>query len=423
MKPDLDNNPEYCLESIPMIYFTLALISVAYEIVAGIILLKAYFFLLFFLIILLFSTDILRVLLKNFLGNFGGVCLLGFLFYYVIMAVGYPDPLVSSDHLYRITRNIIPCFLAGIILFGNIKIRSVHEFPKFSQSIQSILLNTPLIIALLFCLLVLALIVFTFLSVKRTDIFLITKLQDDDINYQLFGQYALLTYISSLTILYYFLKQKNNYYITFCSVIIGLSFLFSVALSLVGSNKELVALVLTLALCVIYAKPKNYLIRQNKIRFKTVFTFLFVLLLCGAAALYISHLELPPLRIFDYQKKINLSENESLVSRIDIFKKTGIEQLSINPLFGNLGAETVVARRGEYIHSIISVQSHLGMMGSLLLLGYLIHRFYHLYNNDGRSVLKMITPPIFFISLVGTFFTWPVLWFLMGCLFAPRKDP
>ena len=131
---------------------------------------------------------------------------------------------------------------------------------------------------------------------------------------------------------------------------------------------------------------------------------------------------LPHLRIFGFSQNTSLLENESLVSRIDIFMNTGIDQLSINPLFGNLGADYIVGQPGSYIHSIISVQSHLGMIGTFLLLGYLLHRFYRLYVNDGRSVLKIITPPILFISFIGTFFTWLVFWFLVGALFAPRKD-
>jgi len=135
-----------------------------------------------------------------------------------------------------------------------------------------------------------------------------------------------------------------------------------------------------------------------------------------------SDIELPMLRIFGFQGEASLLENPSLISRVEILQGVGIKQLSINPVFGNLGAEYIVGRPGEYIHSLISVQSHLGIIGSFLLFAYLLHRLYRLYANSCRFVLKMITPPILFISFIGTFFTWVVFWFLAGALFAPRKD-
>ena len=193
-------------------------------------------------------------------------------------------------------------------------------------------------------------------------------------------------------------------------------------MAITGATKEPVAVFLILLMCIIYAKPKNYIIKHNKIRLTTLFNLLFILLFSGVVLFYVLNLELPYLKIFGYEEQKSLLENQSLIDRINIFLDTGIDQLSINPLFGNLGAEHIVGSSGDYIHSIISVQSHLGIIGSLFLLGYLIHRLFRIYAIEGRSVLKMITPPILFISIIGTFFTWFGFWFLMGALFAPRKD-
>lgn len=425
MKLYSNNNPASRLEFISLIYFTLALVATVKAILTGdnSFYWMAHLVFICLFIIVLFSTNALRVLITQFTGNFGGVCLLFFLFYYMVMAIGYQDAVVSSNHIRYITRAVIPGFLTGFVLFSKTGILSVRGFPKLHQSIRSFLLNTPLLVSLLFCLLAIVLVLSMFLSIRRTDIFLITNITEgDEIDYQAFGEYALLVFIGALTILYYYLKQKRDYYITFCSIVFCLGFVFSIALALVGSNKELVALILILLMCVVYAKPKNYVIKHNKIRLKKLFIVLSILLFCGAVSFYISGIELPYLRIFGFGQQTSLLENESLVSRINIFMDTGIDQLSINPLFGNLGADYIVGRPGSYIHSIISVQSHLGMIGTLLLLGYLMHRLYRLYANDGRSLLKIITPPILFVSLVGTFFTWFVFWFLIGALFAPRND-
>ena len=339
------------------------------------------------------------------------------------MAIAYPDSQISSNHIRYITRAVIPGFLLGFVSFGKIEIHKIHKFPTPSKSIRSILLNSPLIASLLFCMMVIFLILSVFWSIRRTDIFLIHNIAKlDEQYYQMFGTYMLLTFIVSIMILYFYLRQKRNYYIMFCLVIFCLGFLVSIILLLAGSVKELVALVLILFMSVIYAKPDYFIFRHNRIRIKNLFIVLLVLLLCGSACFYMSDIELPMLRIFGFQGEASLLENPSLISRVEILQGVGIKQLSINPVFGNLGAEYIVGRPGEYIHSLISVQSHLGIIGSFLLFAYLLHRLYRLYANSCRFVLKMITPPILFISFIGTFFTWVVFWFLAGALFAPRKD-
>jgi len=426
MKVYSNNNSAYRLEFIALIYFTLVLFASVNLILTGdnSYFWKAHFVFIASFIIILFSTNALSLLLTQFLGNFGGVCLLCFLFYYLIMTLGYPNSQITSDHLYYITRAVIPGFLLGFVFLGKIEILRVREFPKLSQSIRSILLNSPMIVSLLFYLLLVIAILATMWSIRRTDIFLITNVAElDQLYYQTFGRYALLAFIGALMILYYYLKPKRNYYIIFCFIVICLGFIISITLALVGSNKELVALVLILFMCIIYAKPKHFLIKHQKIYLKNLFIVLLVLLLCSTAWFYVSGIELPYLRIFGFQESTSILENRSLISRIEMLMGTGIEQIAINPVFGNLGAEHIVGGPGGYIHSLISVQSHLGMIGTFLLLGYLIHRLYRLYANDGRSALKMITPSILFISFIGTFFIWLPFWFLIGALFAPRKDP
>jgi hypothetical protein len=426
MKIYSNNSLTYRLEFIALIYFTLTLIASANLTLTGdnSYFWKAHFAFIASFIIILFLTNTLSVVITQFVRNFGGVCLLLFLFYYFIMTVGYPNPQISSNHLRCITREVIPGFLLGFVFSGKIEILRVHEFPKLSQSIRSILLNSPIIVSLLFYLFIVIAILAAMWSIRRTDIFLITNIADlDQLYYQTFGKYSLLAFIGALMILYYYLKQKRNYYIIFCFIVICLGFIVIITLAMVGSNKELVALTLILFMCISYAKPKHFLLKHNKIYLGNLLIVLLVLLLCGAAWFCVSGIELPYLRIFGFQESTSVLESRSLISRIEMFMDTGIEQIAINPVFGNLGAEYIVGRPGGYIHSLISVQSHLGMIGTFLLLGYLTHRLYRLYANDGRSVLKMITPSILFISFIGTFFTWLPFWFLIGALFAPRKDP
>ena len=176
MKVYSNNNPVYRLEFIALIYFTLILFASAYLILTGDnrYFCKAHFVFIASFIIILFSTNALSLLLSQFLGNFGGVCLLWFLFYYLIMTLGYPDTQITSDHLRYITRGVIPGFLLGFIFSGKIKTLRLRGFTKFPRSIRSVLVNSPMIVSLLFYLLVVIAILDAMWSIRRTDIFLIT---------------------------------------------------------------------------------------------------------------------------------------------------------------------------------------------------------------------------------------------------------
>ncbi len=426
-----NNNATFRLDFIPSIYFTLCLLDISILITTGSnLFVKPYLVFLFFFILILFSTNALRVLIVQSIRNFGGICLISFLFYYLVMALGYPDAQISIIHTNYIIKTIVPIILIGFTLFGRIDILSIQPFSKFSPLIRSILFNTVTIGALLFSIIQTAFLISIFYSNERIDLFLIknvvSKTQDlDELPYQSFGLYALLAFIASLKILHYYFILNKDSFIKYCFITFCLVFIYSLPAALLGSIKEPAVMVLISLFSIIYAKPKNYLFKNNKIHTKRFFCVLSIFILSIAGAFFIPHIKLPPLRFFDYQEHLSLSPlltNQSLTSRKQIMMDTGADQLSINPIFGDLGAEYRTNRPGGYIHSLISVQSHLGIIGTLLLLGYLIHRLYRLYANHGRSVLKMITPPILLIALIGTFFWWPGFWFLIGALFAPRRD-
>ena len=111
----------------------------------------------------------------------------------------------------------------------------------------------------------------------------------------------------------------------------------------------------------------------------------------------------------------------SIGSRLQILFESGIEQLAINPLTGDLAAEEIVGNPGGYIHSILSVQSHLGIIGSVLLFCFLAERLIELYRSGDNAILKVVTPPIVLMAVIGTFFTWMPLWFLIGALYTVRR--
>ncbi len=112
----------------------------------------------------------------------------------------------------------------------------------------------------------------------------------------------------------------------------------------------------------------------------------------------------------------------SIQSRLQILLESGLQQLAVNPLTGDLAADEIVGHPNGYIHSILSVQSHLGIIGSILLFCFLTERLIKLYRSNGNAVLKVVTPPIMLMALIGTFFIWMPLWFLVGALYSIQRQ-
>ncbi len=185
--------------------------------------------------------------------------------------------------------------------------------------------------------------------------------------------------------------------------------------SLVGSTKEPLACLLFLVLYIYYTKPQSTTSDSQMIN---IAKWSLIFLLVSIITIIILHEnELPRIRLFDYGEGLDLS---SLMARMDIMKRYGYDQLISNPVVGDIGVEYKYGGAGMYIHSIISVQTHLGLLGSLSLFGYLAHRLYYLYRTDNYLALKIVTPSTLFISAIATYFTWIPLWFLIGALLCPR---
>ena len=114
--------------------------------------------------------------------------------------------------------------------------------------------------------------------------------------------------------------------------------------------------------------------------------------------------------------------DSSIQSRLDIFLNSSIDQLAVNPVFGNLAADKIVGHPGYYIHSIVSVQTHLGFIGSVFLFIFILHCIVNLYSNKRYPTLKILTFFIMIVSFIGTFFTWMPLWFLIGSLYSANLN-
>ncbi len=150
----------------------------------------------------------------------------------------------------------------------------------------------------------------------------------------------------------------------------------------------------------------------------------------GAMVLTYTGLRISQLRIFGYQNR-NIAY--SLIGRIEILKSDFLTQWAYSPIFGNVAVDDLTTGRGTYAHSLLSVLTHLGLVGTVLLLAYfaslyaelrrppgLFSGFPPLYRDPELGQLRLILAVIFVVfALLATFFTWLPLWAAFGFLFPP----
>lgn len=110
----------------------------------------------------------------------------------------------------------------------------------------------------------------------------------------------------------------------------------------------------------------------------------------------------------------------SVYSRAEILLNSGVEQLVVNPIFGDLAVDYAIGRPGYYIHSIVTIQTHLGIIGSTLFFPPIFSWIKILFMKRDLLFLKFLSVVIMVSSLFIEIFTWMPLWFLIGALYAAQ---
>jgi len=119
-------------------------------------------------------------------------------------------------------------------------------------------------------------------------------------------------------------------------------------------------------------------------------------------------------RLLDYGNVTSLLETPSIAGRIGILAECGHQQLARAPFFGDLAAEYYSCGEGEYLHSILSVQTHLGAVGSLLLGVSIIACAVWAWRYREVSGVGALFLVIVGVAALAAFFTWFPLWVMLG---------
>jgi len=283
---------------------------------------------------------------------------------------------------------------------------------------------------------------------RAEDSFFIISNTDSVYYYQIFGNYAIVLYGSIAMILRRAISSKVAIraliYRNAAQSIFTLWLFFLV--QLVGSNNAAVVIVAIGALTFIGDTIKYF--RETAGRWRWLGSLslsgegLVVLLV---AATIIANL--PPIRLFGYKPAPYLSalstvpapervdtgppsltdsslglegilEDSSVTSRSEILVTYGMAQLSVDPVFGDLGAEIVTGTPSKYLHSLLSIQTHLGIVGSLLMIGFLASRVRSFVKGMHDTVVIAFIAVTFIVAALATFFSWLPFWFAIGLLLA-----
>ena len=288
------------------------------------------------------------------------------------------------------------------------------------------------------------------LALVRSDIFLVEL---SERNYQRSADFiAMIVLIVSTQIaLLYRLTSKtaiDAFIVFFCvAAYLSIVLLLSFTSQLIGSNKGLVvSFALAIGTLAWMYGPKRHRFRWRGIlrpelrnaigSFREAFAgysvrvclFVAVLVVSVAAIFHFSGLDFQRFRVFGFEDQ-RVGGN-SLVSRLRLLSDNFLTQFAVNPLFGNLRAHDLTTGEGSYAHSLISLLSHLGLVGTALFAGYQVSLYQGMnrvnsykgewFTNIDLGVLRIILMGILLsFALIATYFTWMPLWFAFGLLFPP----
>jgi glycosyltransferase involved in cell wall biosynthesis len=264
----------------------------------------------------------------------------------------------------------------------------------------------------------------------RQDIFLIDLKPQNASYYQIFGDYLVMSFACCMVFMHAAGLGRGMSAAGFVSrqALSALLAVWSVLVAqAAGSNNA--GVTITLMSVLYYLFDSVFTLRACRVAMRArLFASSLGLATLIAVAVALLILALPPLRIFNFEPvglPIMLLERPnhevafeiptSVVARVETLDFFW-QQFSIDPIWGHLGADWVIGRPGFFPHTLLSVQSHLGAVGSILLLLFIWLAVTHPNSRQLSNPISAIVATILIIGFAATFFTWMPIWFLAGAL-------
>lgn len=381
-----------------------------------------------------------------------------FALYFLVKILAYPVPAVSSRMMAGFIVHIASALAIGFSAGLSASLSRSPEFDALRNSVWA----WASIAAYWLSLLAIFLVAYFY---SLDDYFIFHK-KDAPIIYQISGNYLTMSFFCFLLMLYSHTSLRWDGDPIEASLLLGLLGISSVSLffiaQLLGSNNATALIVIIGSSIGIYGIVASM---RHADRYRAYRTGLMLIVGIGVVILFLTALSgAGPIRLFNFKKFDPLSQAysrivdapeknarsggpskpkakekarstppkpadssdgfeiapQSISSRYSIFSENVWKQLRVAPIFGDIGVDSTVGQPGSYLHSLLSIQTHLGLIGSVLFLAFFLERLVFLYRKSENYVLKIAIVPIVAMAAVATLFTWGPLWFMIGSLYALR---
>ena len=306
----------------------------------------------------------------------------------------------------------------------------------YKRSMFGSLLITVLFIVTL----ILALDIFQFhYTSVRSDLFLISNAKG---YYQRAGSILFINFMIDSVLLYLVNAFKDSCSVIFVlisSVIYSMiAGLFMFTCQLLGSNSGFACILIVWVSVFVFLFISNKVgLQENRLGIgikeilfgwigKRIFVgsfIVFIVMIFGVTVvLHYYPIDVGKFRIFGFGQ----GHLSSMDNRIDIIKNNFLVQWGYNPLLGNAQVDTLTTGVGTYAHSLmLSLLSHLGVIGFLLFYGFLLQIYFELirtrrgppsfYQDRRFSLFRLlILGLVVALATLTTFYTWLPLWFAVG---------
>lgn len=197
-------------------------------------------------------------------------------------------------------------------------------------------------------------------------------------------------------------------------------YLITIVLSLLSFNKKIRLAFFNDKVSSLFSK------RLISILFKYSFITIMVIFIIAFLVIQVTGFDLSRTRILGF----GTGKTNSIDSRSNIFKETGVDQLSYSPIFGDINVSKVVTGdTGLFLHNFLpNIMAELGLFGLLIVIIIFFLVFLNLIENiknnskDAVGLQNFIVNIWFFFTLLFLFIyaniavskSWIVIWFYIG---------
>ncbi len=193
------------------------------------------------------------------------------------------------------------------------------------------------------------------------------------------------------------------------------SLLLVVYMQLIGSNAATLVLLLLISYNGIRFIKRKIFVRNPLLAVRILFLIVLISVpgyLLGAILIE----NIDQIRFFGFNK----IEENSLISRLNILTENSKTHFLYAPFWGHVNVDVVTSTDGAFIHSIFSVFLHLGIIGLILIMYFIMKSFLDIGRirkyiglSNSANFLSFLLCIVLIISIGFTFFTWTVLWFTL----------